>query len=102
MQCIPQTRYGQEAEEYAQSLLALAPMAVTSMLEIIGQLEAGELDKDHARALAEACSDSEDVQEVLRLSERSARRASTIGDPDAIAATMLGFKKIQAFRFLCP
>ncbi len=54
-----------EAEEYAQSLLALAPMAVTSMLEIIGQLEAGELDKDHARALAEACSDSEDVQECI-------------------------------------
>ena len=54
-----------EAEEYAQSLLALAPMAVTSMLEIIGQLEAGELDKDHARALAEACSDSEDVQEGI-------------------------------------
>lgn len=55
-----------EAEEYAQSLLALAPMAVTSMLEIIGQLEAGELDKDHARALAEACSDSEDVQEGIK------------------------------------
>ena len=54
-----------EAEEYAQSLLALAPMAVTSMLEIIGQLETGELDKDHARALAKACSDSEDVQEGI-------------------------------------
>ena len=53
------------AEEYAQSLLALAPMAVTSMLEIIGQLEAGELDEAHARALAEACSDSQDVQEGI-------------------------------------
>ena len=53
------------AEEYAQSLLALAPMAVTSMLEIIGQLEAGELDEDHARALAAACSDSQDVQEGI-------------------------------------
>ncbi len=53
------------AQEYAQSLLALAPMAVTSMLEIIGQFEADELDKDHARALAEACSDSEDVQEGI-------------------------------------
>ena len=56
---------GAAAQEYAQSLLALAPMAVTSMLEIIGQLEAGELDKDYARALAEACSDSEDVQEGI-------------------------------------
>ena len=54
-----------EAEDYAQSLLALAPMAVASMLEIIRQFEAGELDKDHARALAEACSDSEDVQEGI-------------------------------------
>jgi len=53
------------AEDYAQSLLALAPMAVTSMLEIIEQLEAGELDKNRARALAETCSDSQDVQEGI-------------------------------------
>ena len=53
------------AEEYAQSLLALAPMAVASMLEIIRQLEAGALDRDQAHALAEACSDSDDVQEGI-------------------------------------
>jgi enoyl-CoA hydratase/carnithine racemase len=53
------------AGDYAQSLLALAPMAVASMLEIIRQLEAGNLDRDHARTLAEACSDSEDVQEGI-------------------------------------
>jgi enoyl-CoA hydratase/carnithine racemase len=40
-------------------------MAVASMLEIIRQLEAGNLDRDHARTLAEACSDSEDVQEGI-------------------------------------
>lgn len=50
---------------YAMSLLALAPMAVTSMLEIIRQLEAGALDRDQAGALAQACSDSEDVQEGI-------------------------------------
>ena len=53
------------AGDYAKSLLALAPMAVVSMLEIIRQLEAGNLDRDHARTLAEACSDSEDVQEGI-------------------------------------
>lgn len=53
------------AQEYAQSLLALAPMAVTSMLEIIRQLEVGQLDRRHAESLAAACSDSEDVQEGI-------------------------------------
>ena len=53
------------AQEYAESLLALAPMAVTSMLEIIRQLEIGQLDRRHAESLAAACSDSEDVQEGI-------------------------------------
>ena len=53
------------AQEYAESLLALAPMAVTSMLEIIRQLEVGQLDRRHAESLAAACSDSEDVQEGI-------------------------------------
>ena len=53
------------AQHYAESLLALAPMAVTSMLEIIRQLEVGQLDRRHAETLAAACSDSEDVQEGI-------------------------------------
>ena len=53
------------AQDYAESLLALAPMAVTSMLEIIRQLEIGQLDRRHAESLAAACSDSEDVQEGI-------------------------------------
>jgi len=53
------------AQEYAESLLVLAPMAVTSMLEIIRQLEIGQLDRRHAESLAAACSDSEDVQEGI-------------------------------------
>ena len=53
------------AQNYAESLLALAPMAVTSMLEIIRQLEVGQLDRRHAETLAAACSDSEDVQEGI-------------------------------------
>ncbi|GIR14633.1 MAG: hypothetical protein CM15mP25_3880 [Gammaproteobacteria bacterium] len=54
------------------------------------------------RALAEACSDSEDVQEGITAQREKRAPRFKIGDPDAIAATMLGFKKIQAFRFLCP
>ena len=61
----PEDALRKAASDYAQSLLALAPMAVASMLEIIRQLEAGALDSDQARALAEACSDSEDVQEGI-------------------------------------
>jgi enoyl-CoA hydratase/carnithine racemase len=53
------------AQEFAESLLALAPMAVTNMLEIIRQLEAGDLNRSHAESLARACSDSEDVKEGI-------------------------------------
>ena len=61
----PEDTLRQAAVDYAQSLLALAPMAVASMLGIIRQLEAGTLDRNHAHAMAEACSDSEDVQEGI-------------------------------------
>jgi enoyl-CoA hydratase/carnithine racemase len=61
----PEDTLREAAVDYAQSLLALAPMAVASMLEIIRQLEAGTLDRDQAHALAEACSDSKDVQEGI-------------------------------------
>lgn len=53
------------ATEYAASLLALAPMAVTNMLEVIRQLELGELDLDAANSLAKACSESQDVKEGI-------------------------------------
>ena len=61
----PAAALREAALDYAASLLALAPMAVISMLEIIRQLEAGALDRDHAGALAQACTDSEDVQEGI-------------------------------------
>ena len=61
----PEGALREAAGSYAQSLLALAPMAVTSMLEIIRQLESDALDRDKAHALARACSDSEDVQEGI-------------------------------------
>ena len=55
----------QAARSYAESLLTLAPMAVAHMLEIIRQLERGDLDREQANQLAKACSDSEDVQEGI-------------------------------------
>jgi enoyl-CoA hydratase/carnithine racemase len=61
----PEGALREAAGSYAQSLLALAPMAVTSMLEIIRQLESDALDRDQVHALAEACSDSDDVQEGI-------------------------------------
>ena len=53
------------AQRYAESLIKLAPMAVSSMLEIIRQLERGNLNREQADALAKACSDSIDVQEGI-------------------------------------
>jgi enoyl-CoA hydratase/carnithine racemase len=61
----PAVALREAANEHARSLLALAPMAVTGMLDIIRQLETGMLDKDHAHTVARACSDSDDVQEGI-------------------------------------
>ena len=61
----PAAALREAAKEHARSLLALAPMAVTSMLDIIRQLETGTLNQDYAHSLARACSDSDDVQEGI-------------------------------------
>ena len=53
------------ANDYAAALLALAPMAVTNMFEIIRQLEVGELDFATASLLATQCAESEDVKEGI-------------------------------------
>ena len=71
---VPATALRAEADEYARSLLALAPMAVNSMLTIIRELELGTLDRQRAAALANACADSEDVQEGI-LAQREKRAA---------------------------
>lgn len=69
---VPAAQLRSEADSYARALLALAPMAVTSMLTIIRQLELGELDQQTAADLAMACSESEDVQEGI-LAQREKR-----------------------------
>ena len=69
---VPAAQLREEAEAYARALLSLAPMAVTSMLTIIRQLEVGELDQKTAADLASACAASEDVQEGI-LAQREKR-----------------------------
>jgi enoyl-CoA hydratase/carnithine racemase len=72
---VPAAQLREEAEAYARALIALAPMAVTSMLTIIRQLEVGELDQKTAADLASACATSEDVQEGI-LAQREKRSAN--------------------------
>jgi enoyl-CoA hydratase/carnithine racemase len=72
---VPAAQLREEAEAYARALIALAPMAVTSMLTIIRQLEVGELDQKTAADLASACAASQDVQEGI-LAQREKRSAN--------------------------
>ena len=72
---VPAAQLREEAEAYARALVALAPMAVTSMLTIIRQLEVGEMDQKTAADLAKACAASEDVQEGI-LAQREKRAAN--------------------------
>ncbi|MBL6699343.1 enoyl-CoA hydratase/isomerase family protein [Luminiphilus sp.] len=72
---LPAAQLRAEAALYAESLLGLAPMAVTSMLTIIRQLEEGALDRKTAAGLANACSESQDVQEGI-LAQREKRAAN--------------------------
>jgi enoyl-CoA hydratase/carnithine racemase len=72
---VPAAQLREDAEAYARALLALAPMAVTSMLTIIRQLEVGELDQKTAADLASACAASQDVQEGI-LAQREKRSAN--------------------------
>jgi len=68
----PEEGLEQAVADSTAALLALAPMSVSSMLEIIRQLELGTLDRQRAEALANACSASEDLQEGL-LAQREKR-----------------------------
>ena len=68
----PEEGLEQAVADSAAALLALAPMSVSSMLEIIRQLELGTLDRQRAEALANACSASDDLQEGL-LAQREKR-----------------------------
>ena len=53
------------AQELAQHIAGLAPLAVQSMNAILGKLAAGRRDPDEAAALVDACLASDDLREGL-------------------------------------
>lgn len=53
----------ERTRDYAEHVAGLAPLAVRAMKRILQQAAAGKIDQDEARALAELCSQSEDLQE---------------------------------------
>ena len=90
------------AQRYVESLIKLAPMSVTSMLEIIRQLEGGNLNRERADALAKACSDSDRC--AGRCHRPKAGRGHPffrIGDPELRAVTMLGLPRLDVLPLLC-
>jgi enoyl-CoA hydratase/carnithine racemase len=54
---------GEFADDYAQHIAGLAPLAVQSMKSIIRQVAAGAIDHELARALSTLCLESKDLQE---------------------------------------
>lgn len=50
-------------EQLAQSMAALAPLAVRAMKQILQQAAAGKIDEEDALARADRCARSEDLQE---------------------------------------
>ncbi|QIB66290.1 enoyl-CoA hydratase/isomerase family protein [Kineobactrum salinum] len=51
------------AEKLAREIAALAPLAIKAMKHILQQAAAGNIDQDQARARADQCLQSEDLQE---------------------------------------
>ncbi len=51
------------ANEHARHIAELAPLAVRSMKEILQQAVGGDIDEAKAEALAQLCTESEDLQE---------------------------------------
>jgi len=87
------------AEEYAQSLLALAPMAVTSMLGSSKQMSWIRIMPAHWPRPAVIL---ETFRRGFPRSEKSVPRSLKTSDPESVASTMLGLTQIQASLFVCP
>ncbi len=66
------------ALDVANALARLAPLAVSAMLEIIKQAEAGSIDRVRAAQLTEMCGGSEDLKEGL-LAKRERRAPRFLG-----------------------
>jgi enoyl-CoA hydratase/carnithine racemase len=55
-----------ESEALIARLTGLAPLSMASMLAIIKSVEEGRFDRSAAHAMADRCSQSEDLSEGLR------------------------------------
>ena len=53
----------QRTEDLAQSMAALAPLAVRAMKQILQQAAAGDINAEDAQALSDICARSKDLQE---------------------------------------
>ncbi len=61
----PASNVLESAMDAARQIASLAPLAVQSMLKVIGQVERGELNRVEAAQLSEMCANSRDLQEGL-------------------------------------
>ncbi len=59
--------------ELAEQIAGLAPLAVRSMKSILGQVVAGQVDEQQARAMAVLCAESEDIAEGLAAQKEKRR-----------------------------
>jgi enoyl-CoA hydratase/carnithine racemase len=63
---VPSTDMKAESEALIARLTGLAPLSMASMLAIIKSVEEGRFDRSAAHAMADRCSQSEDLSEGLR------------------------------------
>lgn len=59
------SRFADATDRLARNMVALAPVAVRSMKNILAQVLAGSINEDEARELAEMCAGTADFQEGL-------------------------------------
>ena len=62
---VPSTQIKTESDALIARLAGLAPLSIASMLTIIKLVEEGRFDRVAAQALADVCSQSEDLSEGL-------------------------------------
>lgn len=69
----PASELTSSAMQYAEQLASGAPLAVQSMLRIIGEVEQGKLNRREADELVALCADSKDLKEGL-VAQRERRK----------------------------
>jgi enoyl-CoA hydratase/carnithine racemase len=67
------------ASQFAQQLASQAPLAVRAMLQVIDQVEQGQLNRSEADRLVALCAGSADLKEGL-LAQRERRAPQFTGE----------------------